>query len=96
MPDMDSSCAPRESAPLPIELSAREQEDQDDFDVLTVIMNREDHHGLWSVAELAQHRMSLLSTEDAINRLLRAGLIHCHADYVFPTRAATRYSQIIP
>lgn len=49
---------------------------------------------MWSIAELSHARNDPLGTEDAINRLLRAGLIHRHDEFVFPTRAATRYSQI--
>jgi hypothetical protein len=98
MSDEQCSRAPRDGAPSPaappIDLSVREQEERTDFDVLTILLHSEDHHGLWSIAEIQQARNDPLGTEDAINRLLRAGLIHRHDEFVFPTRAATRYRQI--
>ena len=94
MSDEQCSCAPREGARTPIELPVRDQEERDDFDVLTILLHPDDHRGMWSIAELSHARNDPLGTEDAINRLLRAGLIHRHDEFVFPTRAATRYSQI--
>lgn len=91
----ERTAAPREQAPTPADLSVRQLEDRDDFDVLSILLNCEDHQGLWSIEELGRDRKDLLGTEDAVNRLLRAGLIHRHDQFVFPTRAATRYRQIV-
>jgi predicted transcriptional regulator len=95
MPEKDCTRACRERATTPADLSIRQQEDRDDFDVLTILLHREDHHGLWSMEELGRDRKNPLTTQDAVNRLLRAGLVNRHGEYVFPTRAATRYSQIV-
>ena len=84
---------PRKGAPAPVDLSPRQEEDRDDFDVL-MILTREDRHGLWSIEELGRERNDPVGTIDAVNRLLRAGLVHQHGEFVFPTRAASRYSQI--
>lgn len=86
--------APREAAPTSTDLSPRREEDRDDFDLLTILLHPEDHHGLWSVDELGRARKDAVGTEDAVNRLVKAGLVHRHGEFVFPTRAATRYSQI--
>ncbi len=58
-----------------------------------------DHPGLWSIAELCRSLTSSAQTaatgeiethdtEDAIERLFAAGLIHRVGTYVFATRAA--------
>lgn len=75
-------------------LVGAEQEAKNDFAVLFLLLCREDHDGLWSIDELMSARQDRIRTEDSISRLLRAGLIHRHDEFVFPTHAATRYSQI--
>lgn len=75
-------------------LSFAEEEANDDFGVLLILLARGDHDGVWSIEELIRARQERPRTEDSIERLLRAGLIHRHEHFVFPTRAATRYSQI--
>jgi hypothetical protein len=53
-----------------------------------------DHPGLWSLAELDRHlhpsstEPNRALTEDAIEDLYAAGLIHRIGDYVFASRAA--------
>ncbi|MGH2831411.1 MAG: hypothetical protein ACRDK2_01440 [Solirubrobacteraceae bacterium] len=95
MSEEQSTRARRERTPTPADLSPRQQEDRDDLDVLTILSHTEDHHGLWSIEELGRARKDPVGTVDAVNRLLRAGLVNRHGEFVFPTRAATRYSQIV-
>jgi hypothetical protein len=72
---------------------AAEQSD-DDFSVLSILLNRDGGGRQWSVAEVKRARQESLKTEDSIARLVRDGLIHQHGEFVFPARAATRYFQI--
>ena len=55
----------------------------------------DENHWPWSVEEVAREVSSSLDAADAIDALHGAGLINRTSDgFVFPTRAAVRYSQI--
>jgi hypothetical protein len=62
--------------------------------VLDLLVGSENHWP-WSVEEIAREISAPIDTADAINALYGAGLVHRTSDgFVFPTRAAVRYSQI--
>jgi hypothetical protein len=61
--------------------------------VLTILLDRE-HPWPWCEHELAREHGNRLDTEDALALLERAGLVHRHAGFVFPTRAAGRFNEI--
>ena len=72
---------------------------EDSFDEALLGLLIDDHPGLWSVAELCRSLTSssqtaepgeieTCDTEDAIERLYAAGLIHRIGAFVFATRAA--------
>ena len=72
---------------------------EDNLDEALLGLLIHDHPGLWSLAELTRSLTSsaqaadggdlpTLDTEDAIERLHAAGLIHRIGNYVFATRAA--------
>ncbi|HEY6780795.1 MAG TPA: hypothetical protein VI111_07570 [Thermoleophilaceae bacterium] len=72
---------------------------EDSFDEALLGLLIHDHSGLWSITELSRSLTSsaqtagggalpIHDTEDAIERLYAAGLIHRIGNYVFATRAA--------
>jgi hypothetical protein len=72
---------------------------EDAFDTALLGLLIEDHGGLWSLAELSRSltssgqavggcEPSCHETEDAVERLYAAGLIHRIGQFVFATRAA--------
>jgi hypothetical protein len=72
---------------------------EDSFDEALLGLLTHDHTGLWSLAELSRSLTSsaqtaatgeveTCDTEDAIERLHAAGLIHRLGGFVFATRAA--------
>lgn len=48
----------------------------------------------WSVEEIARELQNRLDAEDAVCRLVGAGLVHRLGVFVFPTRAARRADQL--
>jgi predicted transcriptional regulator len=49
----------------------------------------------WSVEELAREVSCELTAADAVVRLHAAGLVHRVHELVFPTRAASRFCQLL-
>jgi hypothetical protein len=72
-----------------------DKENQADWSILSLLLASEEHAGLWSVDELALEIASSVEAADAIARLHRAGLVHRCGEFVFPTRAASRYDAIV-
>jgi hypothetical protein len=73
--------------------------DEDSLDEALLGLLVHDHTGLWSIAEICRSLTSsaqiagdgeveTCDTEDAIERLFAAGLIHRLGTFVFATRAA--------
>jgi hypothetical protein len=58
------------------------------------LMLTDDAPGLWSTRELAIAAGDELAVADAIAELRATGLIHVHAGFVFPTRAAATYRRL--
>jgi hypothetical protein len=72
---------------------------EDAFDLALLDLLLVDHPGLWSLSELSRslssssqavdgHEPATHETEDAIERLFAAGLIHRIGSFVFASRAA--------
>jgi hypothetical protein len=85
------------SQPNPSACSVGSAEDSVDEALLGLLTH--DHTGLWSIGELsrsltssaqaaASGEVETCDTEDAIERLFAAGLIHRVGGFVFATRAA--------
>jgi hypothetical protein len=70
-------------------------QDHGDWSVLSLLLAREGHAGLWSVEELSRMLQDRVQAVDAVGRLLRDGLIDRQGHFVFPTRAATRFNEIV-
>lgn len=64
------------------------------FVVLSLLLDPE-CPGPWSVEELAREVGCELLAADAVSRLYAAGLAHRCDGLVFPTRAATRFGQLL-
>ncbi len=47
----------------------------------------------WSVDELVRELQDP-AARDAVSRLIQAGLVHRHDEFVFPTRAARRAAEL--
>jgi hypothetical protein len=73
--------------------SVGSQMERAELAVLTILLDRE-HPWPWCERELAREHGNPLDTEDALALLQRAGLVHRHAGFVFPTRAAARFNEI--
>jgi hypothetical protein len=71
------------------------EQDHDDWSILSLLLAPEAHGGLWSVEELGRMLQDQIQADDAVGRLVRDGLIHQSGSFVFPTRAATRFNQIV-
>jgi predicted transcriptional regulator len=48
----------------------------------------------WTVDELARETQNSLRTEDAVRRLIEAGLVYRLGEFVFPTRTARRANEL--
>lgn len=48
----------------------------------------------WSLDEIARELGDATNAEDAVRRLVQAGLAHQLGDFVFPTRTARRAAQL--
>ncbi|MGD1056312.1 MAG: hypothetical protein ABR992_02765 [Solirubrobacteraceae bacterium] len=68
--------------------------DELQFLVLALLLDRE-CRGPWSVDELAREVGFELGTSDAVVGLQAAGLAHCCGEFVFASRAASRFSQLL-
>jgi hypothetical protein len=79
----------RSSAP-----PARRRADEIQFIILALLLDPESP-GPWSVEELALEVGCELSVPDAIVRLHAAGLAHLCGGFVFATRAASRFGQLL-
>lgn len=53
-----------------------------------------DHHGVWSIDELAREIGDLTDTKDAVARLQRAGLGHRCGPFARATRAAAQFDRL--
>jgi hypothetical protein len=74
---------------------AAPNEGQDRLQCMVLELMLTDHApGLWSARELAIATGDELATADAIAELHATGLIHIHAGFVFPTRAAATYRRL--
>ncbi|MGN6373698.1 MAG: hypothetical protein ACTHM1_12065 [Solirubrobacteraceae bacterium] len=80
----DPSASPQEDK------SSQETAETGILDLLT----GSDDHRPWSLEDLIREYDDKLTVEDAVDNLKRTGLIHRHADVVFPSRAAVRFAQI--
>ena len=63
-----------------------------DAAILTLLLD-DDHQHPWTDEEVARDIGDDLAVTDALARLQSTGLVHRHAGFVFPTRAAQRASQ---
>lgn len=70
-------------------------EDHGDWAVLSILLDCDGHRGLWSVEEIGRAVDGPMKALDAVSRLQRDGLIHRYGDFVFPTRAASRFNEIV-
>jgi hypothetical protein len=61
--------------------------------ILDLLTDSDDHRP-WSLEDLIREYDDKLAVEDAVDNLGRTGLIHRHADVVFPSRAAVRFAQL--
>jgi hypothetical protein len=74
---------------------AAPDEGQDRLQNVVLELMLTDHApGLWSTHELAVAVGDELAIADAIAELHATGLIHVHAGFVFPTRAAATYRRL--
>jgi hypothetical protein len=64
------------------------------FVVLALLLDAE-CPGLWSLGELARATGCELEVMDAVLALDAAGLVHRLHGFVFPTRAASRFCQLL-
>jgi hypothetical protein len=59
----------------------------------TVLRLLLDARELWSVEEMVRELQDP-AARDTVARLIRAGLVHRHDEFVFPTRAARRAAEL--
>jgi hypothetical protein len=71
-----------------------EDDDRVDFAVLDLLLHS-DRPALWSVDEVALELGDSLRVTDAIARLEGAGLIHVCGEFVFASRAAVRFAELV-
>ena len=72
-----------------------DQEAQAEWAVLNLLIDSNDQRP-WSLDEITRERGNHIDAIDATDRLYAAGLIHRTTDgFVFATRAAIRFSQIV-
>lgn len=69
-----------------------EQDAQTDAAIMGLLLI--DSTAVWADEEVAREMRDPVATADALNRLAGAGLIHRLDRFVFPTRAATRATQL--
>jgi hypothetical protein len=79
----------RSSAP-----PARRRDDEIQLMVLALLLDQK-APALWSVDELARDLGCELHVPDAIAQLHAAGLAHLCGGFVFATRAASRFGQLL-
>jgi hypothetical protein len=65
-----------------------------DWSVLSLLLAPDGHAGLWSVEELGRMLQDQVQAVDSVGRLLRDGLVDQNGNFVFATRAATRFNEI--
>ncbi|HEX8084424.1 MAG TPA: hypothetical protein VF529_09050 [Solirubrobacteraceae bacterium] len=70
------------------------EDDAADTAILTLLLC-DDHQHPWADEEVAREIGDDLTVTDALARLRSTGLVHRHAGFVFPTRAAQRASQLM-
>jgi hypothetical protein len=87
------SCTPREGADVRLEVA--EIQRRADWSILTLMLHPSEHDGLWSMAELERQLEDPIEAQDAVGRLYRDGLVGRCGDHVFPTKAASRFDQLI-
>jgi hypothetical protein len=74
---------------------AAPDEGQDRLQTMVLeLMLTDDAPGLWSTRELALAVGDELAAADAIAELRATGLIHVHAGFAFPTRAAVTFRRL--
>ena len=73
---------------------ARRPSDEVQFLVLALLLDPE-YRGPWSVEELAREVGCELLAAEAVVRLRAAGLVHRCQELVFPSRAASRFCQLL-
>jgi hypothetical protein len=71
-----------------------DEEAQAEWAVLNLIIDAEQQRPR-SVDEIIRERGNRVDALDAMDRLHSAGLIHRNGEFVFATRAAVRFSQIV-
>jgi hypothetical protein len=74
--------------------SLRRCSDEIQFVVLALLLDVE-YPGPWSVDELAREIGCDLGAADAVVCLQAAGLAHCCEEFVFASRAASRFCQLL-
>lgn len=60
--------------------------------ILDLLTNDQDQRP-WATSDLIREFGDQLTVSDAISNLRRVGLIHCHGEVVFPSRAAVRFAE---
>ncbi|HWY18446.1 MAG TPA: hypothetical protein VNY27_07010 [Solirubrobacteraceae bacterium] len=79
-----------ETQPIPPD----DPEAQAEWAILNLLIDSEQQRPR-SVEEIIRERGNRIDALDAIDRLHSAGLIHRNGEFVFATRAAIRFSQIV-
>jgi hypothetical protein len=82
---MSATCSAAE------EMTPAEREDQRDKTILLVVC---EELVPWTVEEIGRELDDPLGVIDGVGRLARAGLVHRLGEFVFPTRATRRASEI--
>jgi hypothetical protein len=73
------------------EMTVAEREDQRDKTILLVVC---EELVPWTIDEIGRELDDPLGVIDGVGRLARAGLVHRLGEFVFPSRAARRASEI--
>lgn len=74
--------------------AVRRYSDDLQFEVLALLLDAA-CPGLWSVDELAREVGCELGAATAVVRLQASGLAHCCGEFVFASRAALRFCQLL-